>query len=74
MHPNLSSKVNKIFDIMKKKPTLREKIYAKSVTLIEQMVADGETVTDARQEASRRYGVSVPTLCRLTSHVHTIRD
>lgn len=54
---------------MSEKVSAKEKLYRKAIAYVEKMVADGNKITTARNMASVKFGISVPTIIRMTKHL-----
>lgn len=49
--------------------TAKEKLYKKTVELVERLVSEGKSLTASRLEASSKMGLCYPTVFRITKHL-----
>lgn len=54
---------------MGKNVSEKEKLLTKAVKMVERLVADGETVSRARNFAALKFGFSYPTMQKHTMHL-----
>lgn len=54
---------------MSEKVSAKEKLYRKAIAYVEKMMDDGYKITTARNMASVKFGISVPTITRMTKHL-----
>ena len=54
---------------MKGKVSEKEKLYRKAIAFVEKMMGEGYTITRAREMATVKFGISNPTMIRMTRHL-----
>ena len=54
---------------MGKKVSEKEKMMQKAIKMVEELVAEGETVSRARNYAALKFGFSYPTMQKHTMHL-----
>jgi hypothetical protein len=54
---------------MEKKVSEKEKLYQKAIAYVEKMMAEGQTITRAREMATVKFGISNPTMIKMTMHL-----